>query len=49
MKYSGFENEKHFDRFSFYNGDCMDLLKQTPDKYYELAIERINGIYWHFN
>ena len=38
MKYSGFENEKHFDRFSFYNGDCMDLLKQTPDKYYNLSI-----------
>jgi site-specific DNA-methyltransferase (adenine-specific) len=38
MKYSGFENEKHFDRFSFYNGDCMDLLKQTPDKYYDLCI-----------
>jgi len=38
MKYSGFKNEKHFDRFSFYNGDCMDLLKQTPDKYYDLCI-----------
>ena len=21
-----------------YNCDCMDLLKETPDKYYELAI-----------
>ena len=29
MKYSGFEKEEHFDRISFYNGDCMDLLKQT--------------------
>ena len=38
MKYSGFEKEEHFDRFSFYNGDCMDLLKQTPDKYYDLAL-----------
>ena len=38
MKYNGFEKEEHFDRFSFYNGDCMDLLKQTPDKYYELCI-----------
>ena len=38
MKYNGFEKEEHFDRFSFYNGDCMDLLKQTPDKYYELGI-----------
>lgn len=23
---------------SFYNADCMDILKQTPDKYYDLAI-----------
>lgn len=23
---------------SFYNADCMELLKETPDKYYELAI-----------
>ena len=38
MKYSGFEKEEHFDRFSFYNGDCMDLLKQTPNKYYDLCI-----------
>lgn len=38
MKYNGFEKEEHFDRFSFYNGDCMDLLKQTPDKYYDLCI-----------
>ena len=38
MKYSGFKKEEHFDRFSLYNGDCMDLLKQTPDKYYDLCI-----------
>lgn len=38
MKYNGFEKEEHFDRISFYNGDCMDLLKQTPDKYYDLCI-----------
>ena len=38
MKYSGFEKEEHFDRISFYNGDCMDLLKQTPDKYYDIAL-----------
>ena len=38
MDYTGFEKEEHFDRFSFYNGDCMDLLKQTPDKYYDLCI-----------
>ena len=29
MKYSGFEKEEHFDRISFYNGDCMDLLKHN--------------------
>ena len=23
---------------NLYQGDCMDLLKQTPDKYYELAL-----------
>ena len=23
---------------TLYNGDCMDLLKQTPDKYYDLCI-----------
>ena len=38
MKYSGFEKEEHFDRLSFYNGDCMELLKQTPDNYYSLAL-----------
>lgn len=26
------------DRIEVYNGDCMDLLKQTPDKYYDLCI-----------
>ena len=38
MKYSGFEKEDHLDGISLYCGDCMDLLKQTPDKYYSLAI-----------
>ena len=38
MDYTGFEKEEHFDRFSFYNGDCMELLKQTPDEYYDLCI-----------
>ena len=38
MKYKGFKKEEHFDRFSFYNGDCMELMMQTPDKYYDLAI-----------
>ena len=38
MEYKGFKKEEHFDRFSFYNGDCMELMRQTPDKYYDLAI-----------
>jgi len=38
MKYNGFKNEFHLDNISIYNGDCMDLLKQTPNKYYDLCI-----------
>jgi len=38
MKYSGFKNEYHSGKIHLYNGDCMDLLRQTPDKYYDLAI-----------
>ena len=38
MDYKGFKKEEHFDRFSFYNGDCMELMRQTPDKYYDLCI-----------
>jgi site-specific DNA-methyltransferase (adenine-specific) len=38
MKYNGFKNEEHFGQTSIYNGDCMELLKQTPDKYYDLCI-----------
>ena len=38
MKYSGFENEYHSKYVSIYQGDCMDLLRQTPDKYYSLSI-----------
>lgn len=38
MDYTGFDKERHFDGFSFYCGDCMELLKQTPDKYYDLCI-----------
>ena len=38
MKYSGFEKEDHLDGISLYCGDCMDLLKHTPDKFYSLAL-----------
>ena len=38
INYSGFKNEYHSGKIHLYNGDCMDLLRQTPDKYYDLAI-----------
>lgn len=38
MNYTGFEDEYHSGNIHLYNGDCMDLLKQTPDKYYSLSI-----------
>lgn len=36
--YSGFVSESHHDRISLYQWDCMELLRQTPDKFYSLAI-----------
>jgi len=38
MKYNQFKNEFHSGCISIYNGDCMDLLRQTPNKYYDLCI-----------
>jgi len=29
---------KEYDNIKLYKGDCMDLMAQTPDKYYDLAI-----------
>lgn len=26
------------DKFTFYNADCMDIMKQYPDKYFNLCI-----------
>lgn len=31
-------NKVEIDNFTFYNGDCMDILKKTPDKYYDICI-----------
>ena len=38
MEYTGFKKECHSGKIHIYNGDCMDLLRQTPDKYYSLSI-----------
>lgn len=31
-------NAEQLGNITLYNGDCMDVLKQTPDKYYDLCI-----------
>jgi site-specific DNA-methyltransferase (adenine-specific) len=38
MKYTGFKQEFHQSNLHLYQWDCMELMKQTPDKYYDLAI-----------
>jgi site-specific DNA-methyltransferase (adenine-specific) len=38
MGYIGLKKEYHSGKIHLYNGDCMDLLRQTPDKYYSLAL-----------
>jgi site-specific DNA-methyltransferase (adenine-specific) len=38
MNYEGFKNEYHADGVNIYLGDNIDLMKQTPDKYFDLAI-----------
>ena len=37
MQYEGFENEFHSGNIHLYCGDCMDLMRQTPDKHFSLA------------
>jgi DNA modification methylase len=37
MKYD-IQPHKEILGMNFYNVDCMELMKQTPDNYYELAI-----------
>lgn len=38
MEYSGLGTPYKTDLLSLYNCDCMELLRQTPDKYYSLCI-----------
>ena len=38
MKYTNAENEHHTESLSLYQMDCMELLKQTPDNYFDLAV-----------
>jgi site-specific DNA-methyltransferase (adenine-specific) len=38
MNYKNAKAEHHTENLSLYNMDCMELLKQTPDNYYDLAI-----------
>ena len=38
MKYNNLNGGAITDKISIYNCDCMELLKQTPDNYYSLAL-----------
>jgi len=38
MNYTNAKAEHHTENLSLYNMDCMELLKQTPDNYYSLAL-----------
>lgn len=38
MEYKDLKGDIITDKISIYNCDCMELLKQTPDKFYDLAI-----------
>ena len=38
MKYTGAKAESHYDNSHVYLMDCMDALRQTPDKYFDLAV-----------
>lgn len=36
---------KEYENIKLYHGDCMDLMRETPDKYYDIAIvDKINMI-----
>ena len=38
MNYTNHQQEYHTDLLHLYQMDCMELLRQTPDKHFELAI-----------
>ena len=38
MIYKNAINEQHVGNSHVYQADCMDLLKQTPGKYYDLCV-----------
>ena len=38
MEYNNFVQQYQTERLHLYQMDCMELLRQTPDKYYSLAI-----------
>ena len=38
MTYTGAKAESHYDNSHAYLMDCMDALRQTPDKYFDLAV-----------
>ena len=38
MNYTGAKAESHYDNSHVYLMDCMDALRQTPDKYFDLAV-----------
>lgn len=38
MEYSGYEQKYQNDKITIYQADCMKMLPQIPDKYYQLCI-----------
>ena len=38
MTYTGFTAEHHYHNSHVYQMDCMELMRQTPDKYYDLGV-----------
>ena len=38
MTYTGFTAEHHYHNSHVYQMDCMELMMQTPDKYYDLGV-----------